>query len=294
MKKILYSVLTLTLGLVLSGSSCNPMDAPVTVTGVTLNKATLYFACNTTVPLIDPAITLTAIVEPTDAANKDVTWDSSVPTVATVVDGVVTPLSVGTTVITVTTSDSGLTSTCAVTVDLLGTCTFATSQTWTVSGSGITQTWSDAVVASGANKTAYDGGVSGGPYNADWRSNPGQSGSLFSWEAVNQYKTRLCPDGWSVPTKQDFIDLDIAFDGDGSVRSSVAAKDKYLFVWGGAFGGYCAADGTLSNQDIIAYYSSQTEFPTNHAYTLYFTSLANINPQIAHQKILGSTLRCIK
>ncbi len=80
------------------------------VTGVTLDRSTLDLQ-----PSGAP-VTLVATVNPANADNKTVTWSSSAPGVATVVDGVVTPVSVGTTTITVTTEDGGKTATCAVTV----------------------------------------------------------------------------------------------------------------------------------------------------------------------------------
>ena len=61
--------------------------------------------------------TLVATVAPANATNKNVTWSSSAPAVATVANGVVTPVTAGTTTITVTTVDGGKTATCAVTVN---------------------------------------------------------------------------------------------------------------------------------------------------------------------------------
>ncbi|MGE5396786.1 MAG: CARDB domain-containing protein, partial [Chitinophagales bacterium] len=51
---------------------------------------------------------------PENATNKQVTWSSDNPSVATVDDGVVTPVSEGTATITVTTVDGGKTRTCLV------------------------------------------------------------------------------------------------------------------------------------------------------------------------------------
>jgi gliding motility-associated-like protein len=59
---------------------------------------------------------LTATVLPSDASNKSVTWSSANPAIASVTNGVVTPLSGGTTTITVRTVDGGFTATSAVTV----------------------------------------------------------------------------------------------------------------------------------------------------------------------------------
>jgi hypothetical protein len=62
--------------------------------------------------------TLVATVAPANATNKSITWSSSAPAVATVANGVVTPLAVGTTTITVTTVDESKTATCVVTVKM--------------------------------------------------------------------------------------------------------------------------------------------------------------------------------
>lgn len=62
------------------------------------------------------SVTLTATVSPANASNKTVTWTSSAPTVASVVNGVVTALSAGTADITATTEDGGFTATYHLTV----------------------------------------------------------------------------------------------------------------------------------------------------------------------------------
>lgn len=82
---------------------------PVDVTGVTLNQ-------NTKTIEIDDTFQLTATVIPGNATNKNVTWSSGNTSIATVVNGLVTGISAGTTTITVTTQDGNYTATCAVTV----------------------------------------------------------------------------------------------------------------------------------------------------------------------------------
>ena len=88
------------------------VNAPQTVpvTGVTLDKAELTLEKGSTG-------TLEAKVEPSDATNKNVTWSSSNPEFATVDNGVVTAVSAGEAVITVTTEDGAKTATCKVTVN---------------------------------------------------------------------------------------------------------------------------------------------------------------------------------
>ena len=91
-------------------TGCAPIT-PVAVTGVTLNQATI------TLTVGGATGTLVATVTPANATNKSVTWSSSAPVVATVVNGVVTPLTAGTAIIIVTTVDGGLTAACTVTVN---------------------------------------------------------------------------------------------------------------------------------------------------------------------------------
>jgi len=86
--------------------------ALVTVTGVTLSQTTMSLKSG------GATGTLVATVAPANATNKSITWSSSAPAVATVANGVVTPLAVGTTTITVTTVDESKTATCVVTVKM--------------------------------------------------------------------------------------------------------------------------------------------------------------------------------
>ncbi len=77
------------------------------VTSITLDKTSASLKAGETV-------TLTATVNPSDATDKTVTWSTSDATVATVKDGVVTAIKVGSATITAQAGDK--TATCAVTV----------------------------------------------------------------------------------------------------------------------------------------------------------------------------------
>ena len=92
-----------------------PTPVVVAVAGVTLDQVTMTLTAE------GATGTLVATVAPADATNQSVTWSSSVPAVATVVDGVVTPLTEGTTTIAVTTVEGSFTDTCEVTVTALET-----------------------------------------------------------------------------------------------------------------------------------------------------------------------------
>lgn len=87
------------------------VDGPVSVEGVELNKSTLSVKVGAT------DATLVASISPVNATNKGVTWSSATEAVATVSSaGVVTGVTEGTAVITVTTVDGSKTDSCTVTV----------------------------------------------------------------------------------------------------------------------------------------------------------------------------------
>jgi hypothetical protein len=82
------------------------------VTGISLNKSTATLTVGSTEQL-------TATIAPANATNKNVSWTSSNPSVATVnANGKVTAIAAGTTTITVKTGDGNKTATCVVTVNV--------------------------------------------------------------------------------------------------------------------------------------------------------------------------------
>jgi len=103
-------------------SAAFPETAATPVTGVSLNKATTSIVAGDTE-------TLTATVLPAGATNKAVTWASDNESAATVDSGVLTGVSAGTAIITVTTVDGNFTATCTVTVTTPEGCfTFTSSE----------------------------------------------------------------------------------------------------------------------------------------------------------------------
>ena len=91
-----------------SGASVTVAAPPVAVTGITLDQTALTLTAG------GETATLIATVEPDNATDKNVTWTSSDPAVATVSDGVVTPVAQGTATITASAGD--VSAECAVTV----------------------------------------------------------------------------------------------------------------------------------------------------------------------------------
>lgn len=82
-----------------------------TVTGITLDKTSV------TKPVTTEPFTLTATVNPGSAKIKDVVWSTSDSSIATVENGVVTPVSTGTCVITAESVDGGFKAECSVTFE---------------------------------------------------------------------------------------------------------------------------------------------------------------------------------
>jgi uncharacterized protein YjdB len=94
-------------------------SCPVTVNSINVAVTSVSLNKSSTAILVNNTDTLTATVEPSNATNKKVTWQSSNTSIATVsTTGVVTGKAVGQTTITVTTEDGNFTASCAVTVNV--------------------------------------------------------------------------------------------------------------------------------------------------------------------------------
>ena len=90
-------------------ASCEKEPQVISVTGITVNPATLSLIEGETGDLV-------ATVSPKDADNQTVTWESSDKSIATVSNGKVTAVKAGSTTVTVKSEDGGFTAKCAVTV----------------------------------------------------------------------------------------------------------------------------------------------------------------------------------
>jgi len=198
----------------------------------------------------------------------------------------------------------------------LGTVSFAHTATWPVGN----QIWSAPVRATNCNKTSifYE---NGNDEVADCRTfvqNWNFSGDYFTWCAVWRYARELCPpgDGWRVPTKQDFINLDKALGGTGesgqnntTLGEKYASGDRYVYpspaltdTWyGTAKNKYFAGSTQLPVGDEAGYYWSCTE-DAGYANVLYIRVLTGsyrpadfgIDPQSKESRRVGIMLRCVK
>jgi uncharacterized protein (TIGR02145 family) len=311
MKKILFSAVILSFVF----TACNEPDNSA-VTGVFLEYG--YYPI-----FLDDTLNLGVVVAPASAINQTVFWTSSHTNIAMVTGietdttkfGKVVPQAPGKTEITVTTQEGNFSAVCTVEVVEvfrnrcnrevfeLGEVSFASSSEWVITGPDVTQTWSDAVTATNCKKTDFNGGVLNN-FNADCRSNPDYSGDLFSWCAIVRFQDQLCPGDWRVPTRQDFIDLDMTMvgfllegtAGSNRLNASQSINNYYLNPneWGGSYSGYCSENGTLINQTSEAYYWAVSETSPSHGSHLFFNSIDYLFPQQFSFKNFGFTLRCVK
>lgn len=125
----------------------------IAVTGVSIspNSATINF--------IGETKKLTAIFTPYSATNKNVTWSSSDPSVATVsTSGLVTAVAEGSTTITITTEEGGFTASCEITVsNTTGWIKIEnTDDNWVTSGNA--DFWEDDQNSGGSTWTIWSAG----------------------------------------------------------------------------------------------------------------------------------------
>jgi len=83
----------------------------VPVTGITVNNSSVTLSSTQTVQII-------ASIAPTNATNKNILWTTSNASIATVLNGLITAVNVGSATITATTVDGSYTATISVTVQL--------------------------------------------------------------------------------------------------------------------------------------------------------------------------------
>jgi uncharacterized protein (TIGR02145 family) len=135
-------------------------------------------------------------------------------------------------------------------------------------------------------------------FNADCRANPNYKGDFFSWCAVVRFQDSLCPAPWRVPSRQDFIDLDIALGGTGSTRTNVLefVNDNYInpSVWGGQLAGSIWGS-SMRDQGVSGTYWSSTHGMWTGIFLIFTTNHGGgISPRDADFKDKGKTLRCVR
>jgi len=119
-------------------------------------------------------------------------------------------------------------------------------------------------------------------------------GRLYTWNAAKE----LCPDGWRLPTSNDFKNLYSYAGGSDELRSfdgwrSNDGKDKFGFTALPA-GGY-DGDGFYDLGSSAYFWSSQeSETQSSIAYSLYLNYYDNSGVGHEDRKTSGLSVRCVK
>jgi uncharacterized protein (TIGR02145 family) len=167
-----------------------------------------------------------------------------------------------------------------------------------------TQTWSDYAKADNCSESMFYGGSPNAPGKALCRPSPNTTvgSSLFTWCVVGLFGDQLCPAGWHVPTKEEFLTLDDAVTGratngqerkssDPNYNSDLAA---YRSAWGAKQAHMCHATGYDDT-----YYTGDMFWSTTKATILQITDGPNdndkiINPKKTRDNGNGMSVRCVK
>jgi hypothetical protein len=103
-------------------------------------------------------------------------------------------------------------------------------------------------------------------------------GKLCDWKAA----MNVCPDGWKLPSKDDYEKL---YDYQDRLQASS--------VWDAVFGGYKYDDGRWWPLGDMGFWWSSTE-SGDFAYSFYITKGQNQLHKIYEKKTYGLSVRCIK
>lgn len=270
----------------------------VSVTGVTLNKATASIEVGGTE-------TLVPTIAPAGATNQNVMWNSNNNAAATVsASGVVTGVSVGTATITVTTADGGKTADCVVTVgggvaeqgvvingvrwaetNVNAPGTFAASP----ESFGMFYQWNRELGWSSSDP------LTSSPGGAAWNSS---DASGDSWAAAND----PCPEGWRVPTLEEFEKLIDAtkVDNEWAIQNGVNGcrftdKISSVSIFLPAVGLRSNTDGALAGQNSLGFYWTAAAPPllTDRANLMQFSggTAARLG---SNDRPIGFSVRCVK
>ncbi len=265
MKKTLSLVAIATLALsTIFMTSCKKKDNHVAVESVALHETTVTTL--NVYAVVDPmTLQLGATVLPENASDPSLLWESSNPNIASVSEtGVVTAKSAGQVTISVFCKDN-YDKFDAITLTITrgdhpkwGAITFLTSDTVIISKDGKTQIWSDVVMVENVDATYAPYAPGDTIFAASIIENPGY-GNMFSWQAVNDYGSALCPYPWRIPSREDFVELDQLLGGTGSGATPSELVDVYINTWKATYGGQVTTTGQFADQGTNAVYWSNTE-----------------------------------
>jgi uncharacterized protein (TIGR02145 family) len=160
------------------------------------------------------------------------------------------------------------------------------------------QTW----MAGNLRTTRYADGT---PVDSCWCYGGDQAkceeyGRIYAWPAAMKGDTTanvqgVCPDGWHLPAKEDWLAL---IDHFGPAQSGTELKVKGSTGFDARYGGYRFEDGSFNYEGEFVYFWTSSRYPdepyTTHAWHVFLGKdipilYRNINPQAR-----GHYVRCVK
>ena len=170
----------------------------------------------------------------------------------------------------------------------------------------------------GCDKTTFTGSnadrkdIVAAGYYGDCRNN-GKGDYLYDWAAaVNQSKAYygstyigcsgtgaaankcqgICPDGWHVPTGNEFEDANNKFKS--SYKCTNITCWNHTSAWEAKYSGYTGNTGTLSSVGNNAYYWHSSRNSNSQAHALFLSNSKNLTVKGNANKNLGFSVRCVR
>jgi uncharacterized protein (TIGR02145 family) len=106
------------------------------------------------------------------------------------------------------------------------------------------------------------------------------------------YCRGICPEGWHVPTIDEYLQASRAFENSYNCRGEICWDGASR--WEGVLGGACGSDGSLNDQGKYARYWSSTFDSIAAADIIYFYSGFTYLGLTSHYKGSGAPVRCVR
>lgn len=113
-------------------------------------------------------------------------------------------------------------------------------------------------------------------------------GRLYTWETAKN----VCPEGWRLPSKDDFIKLLDTYGGEGK-ESYVELRRNNNDGFKGLLGGYYK-NNSYDNIEVSGFYWSSTKYINDKAFALLFFSQMIKTVMIVENVKEGFSVRCLK
>ena len=145
------------------------------------------------------------------------------------------------------------------------------------------------------------------PNEADYLNYYKMIGLLYNWYVVSDSRG-ICPQGWHVPTKKEWLELArfIGEDGGGKIRAHFEWKNEKNFIglpvlkntnetrFTALPSGVRAVDGLFTGLGEVAAWWSSTQYDNERAWDFALRYLFDDLAYYKSKKIAGESIRCIK